>query len=289
MGWKYVVVREDKPAVAIHDLLYEKLLNVKKIQKRLWDCCICIAGFERAGKSTMGLTIGYILSDGTLTVNNIAANTTEAIEKLENLPDKSVLVIDEAALMLSSKDVMKKEQRQIIKILNIIGMKRMILIVIIPNFFDLNRYIAVDRSRFLIKVYSDKNGKRGRFAYWGEKRKSILYKYGKKHYDSYDHPKANFRGTFKNFSPLGQEYLDLKEKSLWSALKGKEKITIDDKRYMQGDYFLYKILKKRWMTQKELEKELITIGYPTSQQNLSLRYRKIQEIMGKLQLQDHNI
>lgn len=279
MGWKYVIVKEGEPAVAIHDLLYQKLLNVKKIQKRLWDCCICIAGFERSGKSTIGLTIGYILSDGNLTINNIAANTTEAIEKLENLPDDSVLIIDEAALMLSSKDVMKKEQRQIIKILNIIGMKRMILIVIIPNFFDLNKYIAVERSRFLIKVYADKHGHRGRFAYWGEKRKSILYKYGKKHFDSYIFPKANFRGTFKDFNPLGQAYLDLKEKSLWAALKGKDKITIEDKyrwKCIVNEYILKKDCGKSSRKQSNRYKDF-NIDYSDRQIRMD-----IAEVEGKI-------
>src|SRR3989344_1863534 len=168
MGMNYIKVKEDEPAVAIHDILYQKLQNILKIQKRGWDSCIIIAGNERAGKSTLGITLGYILSKGKLTTDNICANSTDAIDKLENLPDESVLIIDEGSLMFSSKDSMKKEQRQLIKILNVIGQKKMILIIIIPDFFDLNRYIAINRSRFLIRVYADERLNRGRFAYWGE-------------------------------------------------------------------------------------------------------------------------
>ena len=107
-------------AVPFHDLLYKKLMNIKKIQKAGWDCCFIICGDERSGKSTLGLTCGWILSDGKLTIENVASDTSDAISKLESLPDESVLIIDEGSLMFSSKDSMKREQRQLIKIVSIL-------------------------------------------------------------------------------------------------------------------------------------------------------------------------
>ena len=256
-------------AVPFHDLLYKKLMNIKKIQKAGWDCCFIICGDERSGKSTLGLTCGWILSDGKLTIDNIAADTSDAIAKLESLPDESILIIDEGSLMFSSKDSMRKEQRQLIKILNIIGQKRMILIICLPDFFDLNKYI-VHRARFLLKTYADKNLTRGRFMFWGSNKKNILYEVGKKHFNSYAYPKSNFKARFKEFNPLGQAYIRAKEKSLWAALKGDKKISVmDDRRKKQRDILLKWLYGKKIITQTAISKLFMENDCPLQRAKIS--------------------
>jgi hypothetical protein len=216
----------------IDDMLLQKLENIKKIIKRNWDCVILIDGMERSGKSTLGLTIAWYLSEGKLTYDNIASDSDDAIRKCERLPDCSQLMIDEGSLVFSSKETMSAEQRKLIKIMNVIGQKNMVFIIILPSFFDLNKFIAVNRSRFLLHVYTDNQLHRGRFTYFSEKKKKILYDYGKKHYNSYKFPKANWVGGFWNFFPFENKefYKEIKQKSLFEAFHKQEEKKREEKK-----------------------------------------------------------
>jgi len=198
--------------------LKQKLDNIKEIINKNFDCVFLIDGDERIGKSTLGITCAYYISNGNFTVNNMCADSDDAVKKIENLPDKSVIFIDEGSLVFSSRDSMRKEQRKLIKIMNVVGQKNMVFIIVLPCFFDLNRQIAVRRSRFLLHCYADKKLNRGRFSYFGKKKKKMLFEIGKKNFDSYNKPKADFIGRFTNFNPFGKEYLETKKKSLVSSL-----------------------------------------------------------------------
>lgn len=205
----------------LDEFLKQKLDRLKDIVfKKDWDGVFLIDGLERVGKSTLGITCAYYLADGNFTVKNICADSDDAIKKIESFPDKSVLLIDEGSLVFNSRDSMKKEQKKLIKILNVVGQKNMIFIIVLPSIFDLNKQIALRRSKFLLHCYTDVNLHRGRFAYFGEDAKKILYAKGKENYDSYQKPKRSLNelGRYTNFNPLGQEYLDTKKKSLISAL-----------------------------------------------------------------------
>ena len=142
---------------SIHELLKRKLDNVKKIMKKEWDAILLVDGIEGSGKSTLSFLCGYYVADGNFGIKNICEGTEDAVQKLKNLPDGSVLVIDEGSLMFSSTEVMRKEQRRLIKILNVIRQRNMCLIIVAPSFFNLNKYISVERSRFLLHVYTTRN------------------------------------------------------------------------------------------------------------------------------------
>jgi len=210
----------------LDDFLRQKLDNLKDIvYKKNWDGVFIIDGIERVGKSTLGITCAYYLSDGNFSIDNVCADGDEAVRKIETLPDKSVLLIDEGSLVFNSKDIMKKEQKKLIKILNVVGQKNMIFIIILPSIFDLNKSIAIRRSKFLLHCYTDKELLRGRFAYFGEDAKKVLYAVGKKNYDSYEYPKRSLNeiGRYTDFNPLGNEYLEAKKRSLYSALHEDDK------------------------------------------------------------------
>ncbi len=208
--------------------LKARLDNVKRILKKKYDCVFCIDGKERIGKSTLGITCGWYLSDEQLTQNNFASGLNDAAKKIKDLPDASVLIVDEGSLMFSSKDAMSKKQKELIKILDVIGQKNMVFIIILPSFFELNKSIAIRRSRFLLHCYSDANLNRGKFVYFGEKRKSKLYEMGKKNFGSYNRPKADFPGSFLDFKPSWYaEYLEIKKKSMLEALDV-EKVLVEE-------------------------------------------------------------
>lgn len=217
--------------IYLHIKIKEKLDRIKDIQKKNWDCMFIICGIEGGGKSTLGKLCLWYLSDTSATINNIAADAKEAFDKLKNLPDESPLLIDEGELMFGSKDAMRSEQRQLIKILQVIRQKRMVLIIVSPEFFDLNKYLAVHRSRFLLRAVTDKKLRRGHFQYWGEKKKRLLYEIGKRNFNSYSNPKREWAGDFADFKlPFEDEYEQTKKKSLASSFEEQKK-GIDVKEY----------------------------------------------------------
>lgn len=206
----------------IDEFLKTKLDNILNLQKKNWDAVFIICGTEGSGKSTLGFICGQYLTKMKITLNNIANGSDDALAKLQNLPDGAVLIIDEAELLFSSRETMTREQKQLTKILMIIRQKRMVLILISPVFFDLSKYIAVDRSRFLIKTYTDNGLNRGRYAYWGTKRKMLLYHEGKKHHGMYTKPKPNIYGIFSEYKlPFDAEYQKVKLETLLLAFEKK--------------------------------------------------------------------
>lgn len=254
--------------VHIDTFLLQKLESIKKIIKKNWDCVILIDGEERSGKSTLGMTIGNYL-DPDLSLNNIASGLDDAKKKIQSLPDKSVLIVDEGSLVFNSKDALNKAQKELMKILDVVGQKNMVIIVVLPSIFDLNKTIAVRRSRFLLHVYTNKKMDRGKFAYFSKKKKAVLYELGKKKFGSYSKPKANFVGNFVKFDPFGEAYKEVKKKSLMEALTKEEKNSKEE--YYRRRFFLaLKILSEDLkISQRQIAKKLNENGLEISQQGLN--------------------
>ena len=219
--WKEFEAAIGNLTIALHQMLRKKLDNIKKIVKRKWDAVFLIDGNERCGKSTLGMTAAWYLSNGKLTIDNFAAGMQDAAEKIDKLPDGSILFVDEGSLVFNSKDSMTREAKKLQKVLDVVGQKNMVFIVVLPCFFDLNKNIATRRSKFLLHVYTASDLQRGRFSYFSPAKKRHLYTLGKKNFGSYSKPKADWLGSFVDFQlPFNDEYIKLKRMSLNEALGG---------------------------------------------------------------------
>lgn len=181
----------DKSDFSMEKTLLQRLDNLKLIQKKKWDGVILIDGPERAGKSSLALQCAWYLSDQKVTINNFALGLYDAAQKIAEIPEGSVLIVDEGSTVFSSRQANNKAQQALMQILDVVGQKRIIFIIVLPCFFDLNKTIAVRRSKFLLHVYPNERYDRGQFLCWGEKSKGKLYRIGKKNYDSYEWPKAD--------------------------------------------------------------------------------------------------
>lgn len=252
---------EDEDALYLDGFLKDKLDNIKKIVKKNYDATFIIVGSEGSGKSTLGFVCGQYLEDMKLTINNLAEGSEDALNKLRDLPDGSLLICDEAELLFSSRETMSKEQRQLTSVMKVIRQKNMKLILITPVFFDLSSYIAVNRSLFVIRCYTDKNFNRGSFCYWGKKKKLRLYHEGKKRLGSYAKPKPDFYGKFTNYiPPFNEEYLKFKRRSLAEAFESKEKISKNTQRVQIIAYNLYNDGMTKEKISKMLGVSLKTLG-----------------------------
>ncbi len=213
--------------IPIDRFIWTKLKNIILLRDKGYDAIIIIDGKRRTGKSTLAQTIGYLLYPK-LSIKNFVKGLEDAPTVLEETKNEGVVIFDEGSLTAASKDVMKKKNRQLLKIIDVIGQKKLTLIFCLPEFFELARPIAITHSLFLIHIYTERDLTRGKYCYFGTKRKRILYERGKKNYGSYQSPRADAIGSFYDFkTPFEQEYLKLKRESLREAF-GKKDIKVSN-------------------------------------------------------------
>ena len=118
-----------------------------------------------------------------------------------------------------STEVMKREARDLHRVFSIFRQKNLFVLIVLPSFFRLSSYFAIDRSRFMMRTYL-KKGERSYFAYYGNKRKDKLYRLGKQEHN-YNVVKPTLRGRFERCYPLEtEEYVTFKETTLNKALEG---------------------------------------------------------------------
>ena len=279
--WIELELDSEEEGIYIDRKLFQKLMKVKEIQNKGYDCVIIVDGDRRIGKSIMGMTMGWILSNETLTLNNFAIGCDDAMQKIKSLPDRSILFVDEGGMVFNSKDWAKTELKKLIKVLDVVGQKEMVFIIVLPSFFDLIKNIAVRISRVLIHVYADSNLNRGRFSFYGRKSKKVLYALGKKNYDSYKYPSPKFRGRFTNFKvPFYEDYLKLKKKTLYEVLDNSPKFTLED----QALTLRRDIVKKNMEREDSLSNTKLGIILGVGEQTIrrDIKFIKKNEISKKL-------
>ena len=102
-------------------------------------------------------------------------------------------------------------------------------------FFDLDKYVALWRSRVLVHVYTAKDWERGFLAFYNIDKKKYLYMTGKKFYN-YNNPKPNFIGRFTNAYVVDEAAYRLKKKNSLIE-REKKKAEAEIKRELDGLLF----------------------------------------------------
>lgn len=241
----------------LDNYLISNLDKVKNIvYNKDFDAVIIIDGIERAGKSVLAMMCAWYLSDCNLSINNFARGLSDAAKKVQQLPDKSVLILDEGSLVFNSKNSLNKEVKILHQLMDVCGQKNLIFIICLPSFFDLSLQIATRRSKFLIRVSVDENYNRGTMFFWGEKEKDRLYRKGKKEHNNYFCVPYNWVGHFKPYYlPFYQDYKEIvKKESLNEVLNlaiGIKKRKNEDS-LIQFTYKMIDYLMKQGKTQQEI-------------------------------------
>lgn len=170
--------------------------KTKQVMRQDWDMMFNIDGTEGAGKSVLAMQLAKYV-DPDFSVDNIAFTPKQFKESILKAPKYTSVVYDEAYGGLGARNTMSQVNIAIVKMLAEVRFRNLFLLVVMPTYFDLDRYAALWRSRGLFHVYSDSNFKRGKVAFFNKERKKKLYVNGKKTY-SYGKPRANFIATFTN-------------------------------------------------------------------------------------------
>lgn len=182
------------------DGIVKKALDdaINKFLKKDGDFIICIDGREGSGKSVLAQQIGYYMAYNLktpFTVDNVVFKAKSFKETVINAKKFSVIVWDEALSGLFSRSAMLNTNKEIVDLLAEIRQKNLAIIIVLPSFFDLDKYVSVWRSSLLLHTYlNPETLDRGYYKIYTYQQKKKLYFTGKKLYE-YDHtkPLANAR------------------------------------------------------------------------------------------------
>lgn len=116
------------------------------------DLCIIIVGKPRRGKSTLAVQVAEFMTDGKLTIDDICRSASEFAKQLKQAQRGEVVILDEAGLVLNSKEAMKPDNIELVKVLQTCGFLGSCMVFCIPNYFELERHIRTHRVDLLLRI-----------------------------------------------------------------------------------------------------------------------------------------
>lgn len=248
--------------------------------KNDWDFTILITGSGevRVGKSVLGMEIAAYWTNQIkklygkktiLSLKNFVFDGRKLIEQGNALGQSypyACLIYDEAGADLSGTKIMTQMTQDVLDFYRECGQYNLLNILILPDFFDLPRSIAITRSIFLINVdyEPDEEGifQRGIGKFYSRKAKKQLYLEGKRDLN-YDAVACDFIFRYYAFYPVNEEeYRKAKVDALRHREKRRANVVLD-----QRDAAWYMLVYEYNMKAPELARRLtdITGKYITDQ------------------------
>jgi len=232
---EWITLEKGSPeGMYIDGYLKDNLDLARKIIRDDWDMMFCYDGYEGSGKSVKAMQDASFCSPETFNIDNICFNPKEFRRGVLKAKAYDSVVYDEAYTGLSSRATMGMINRTLVSMLAEIRQKNLFVFIVMPTFFDLDRYVALWRSRALINVYTDKF-QRGYFAFYNMDRKKQLFVNGKKTYE-YSKPYPNFRGRFMNYYPVDEKEYRKRKKDALNAREN-QRIDIEVKKELENELF----------------------------------------------------
>jgi len=177
---------------------------IKSLKQKDKDCVLVIDGREGGGKSTLAFQIGKYV-DPTLDLSRIVFTPDAFREAIHKAKKGECVIFDEAFTGFSSRSSLSGINRVLVSLMMQMRQKNLFVIIVLPTFFLLDKYVALFRAKALIHVF-ESNSQRGYFRLYNSRLKKYLYLAGQKTY-SYHHKsvRTNFRGRFYGKFALGTE------------------------------------------------------------------------------------
>lgn len=221
-----------------------------------WDftLIICGEGEVRIGKSVLAQQISTYWTwslchlEGIKLPHSVKDNMTFTGQDLIRVGNKlgrtykyASLIFDEAGADLEGVKAMKSTTQAVKDYLRECGQYNMLNILVLPEFFDLPKSIAMNRSIAMINVYwcADADGtfRRGFFKFFNKPDKKKLYLYGKKDLN-YSAQEATFLGQFPRLYTYNEEEY---KKAKRDALKNREQTGAQELKRYEMSYALVKL------------------------------------------------
>jgi len=217
--------------------LVSGLTKIKeKVNTKDFDQVFLIDGMEGSGKSVFAMQLAVFL-DPSMNLRRVCMNSEEFVHAIQTAEKGQVIIYDEAYTGLAARQALSKVNKLIVSMMMEMRQKNLIVIIVLPTFFMLDRYVAVFRSRGLFHVYLNK-GRRGFWLYYNQKKKKLLYILGKK-YMSYGQPKVKLKGQFRGKYVLNEESYRQKKNM---ALKNRDTKKMDDTVYKNREQNLVYVI-----------------------------------------------
>jgi len=141
----------------------ELLLNVYEHLKQDYDYVLVVVGDTGVGKSHWVLNLFQtwyeVILKKKLTesmVDQVTTDYKQWLKNFKNLGEFDMNVYDEGATSLNAKDHATTLSKDIAKLFNVFRAKKFFSVVVLPSFWDLNKYFRERRLRGL--VYVDRRG-----------------------------------------------------------------------------------------------------------------------------------
>ena len=248
----------------IHTALKKNLDHIKTANSNDIDFKILISGDgkTRTGKTTEGVQMACYLDPSFLSnwKTRIVYDGEELIKQGNSMQPGQCLLYDEARQVLNSKNQMNGYAKNLMNFFSQCGDKNLYIIIILPDFFELPKSIALVQSIYLINCHFMRGFERGFFDFFNHKQKKYLYIRGQKFLD-YKAVLPSFKGTFTKFFPIPLiQYKNNKHNKL-QELRKKDKKPANN------------ILIKK-------QKERVRRAIEYMHENLKLTYKEIGGILG---------
>ena len=234
------------------------------------DYVLVIDGKERTGKSTLAFQIGAYV-DHSFNINRICFTADEFRHAIINAKPHECIVFDEAYRGLGSTSALSEVNKILKGMMMEMGQKNLFVIVVIPTFYLLEKYVALWRARTLIHVFRLRK-KKGYWRLYNSNMKQRLYlnPIGKRNY-SYIHVRTGYKGKFfPGYIVDDDEYRKKKD----SSFKKRYTRTRDEKYMEQRNKLIYILNKRVNISQEE-------IGMLCKEQNVGLKRAGISDILLK--------
>lgn len=176
----------------IDDIIKAELVKIKKrVLTKDRDFVAVYDGEEGVGKSVLAMQHAKFL-DPNFNLDKVVFNADQFIKKVRD-PETvkgACIVLDEAFNAINARGSLTEINRSMVALATEMRQKNLFILIVLPSFFDLDRYFALWRCRALFHLYFTPEEDR-RYITFDKDSKKLLYLAGKKTYN-YQYPKAPF-------------------------------------------------------------------------------------------------
>lgn len=173
----------------LYDWIKARVLHAIRKNRDYW---ICIDGRERIGKSTTGRQIARVITaiinkatrrKRKFTADNIAWNSTTFIEKYEEMPKYTSIVLDEGMAAASKGKSSSNTVKDLNEYASVAGFRSKFPVIILPSVFELTGYLGQHRIETLLHLYELGSGGNTRvyMKYYGSNKHRVLMSYFENH------------------------------------------------------------------------------------------------------------